>query len=176
MFKTCFCKKRKSPVYYEIPDTRYKPKYESPKNISPPPVPPRRCRKWKTSIGSLIPMATEKIFIATQNICIGPQTNNSNIIIYANGIYNSNSHVNPSDYMSTYTVDVKSFAQCDATSNTSSCVSGTANVDTLIEDSICIYGNKKIDIPKCEIEPLFTVEMKIKNERTGLVCERKMFM
>lgn len=184
MFKTCFSKcVARNPIYYEIPATYHINNHVNTINyngishtIHPPPIPPRRCRKIKNSLGELIPLSTE-------NICV---LNNINCGIGNNEIYSSI----PDDLKSinsakslTLPIKKKSLTPNERPKSLLSTSISLPDLKIFDDDwfntqlaNDYFAQNLQNDKDKAEIEPLFTVDINIKNERNGVVSNRKIFM
>jgi hypothetical protein len=196
MFKTCFSKcVARNPIYYEIPATyhinnhvnniNYNTGYNPNNNINnrhycrilPPPIPPRRCRAIKNSLGELIPLSTD-------NICMFNNINSYK----TNEIYS----VIPDDLQSvksvkSLTLPTKPKQSLTSTKRPNSVLSSSISLPDLkmfdddwfnmqLSNDYFAKNNLKDEKSKDEIEPLFTVDINIKNERNGVVSSRKIFM
>jgi hypothetical protein len=182
MFKTCFSKcLSRNHIYYEIPASRttninYHGNVITNYNVAPP-IPPRRCRKIKNSLGELIPLSSE-------NICILQNNVDSSI---GNPIYNKipAAFKSVTSTKSLYLPTKKSVSSLSDQSNSkrSSSVSlpdlKMVNDDWFnmqLANDYFAKNNLQKEKYKDEIEPLFTVDINIKNERNGVVSHRKIFM
>jgi hypothetical protein len=151
MFTMCWCKKMHSPVHtYESPI--YTNINYTNRKPSPPPIPPRRCRFIKNDDGVLLPVALHWAASPIQTV-YRQSTPNLHTLPIADLWFDDS---------------MKKAASMPCLSDESlkklskRLSKNTQNLTRIARSH--------------DIEPLFTVEINIKNERTGLLSTRKIYM